>query len=56
VPDPTGLLPVLWEAILDPLDGNEVRAEAVRRLGEDPGDTGEAWAEAVGRVGKGGGR
>jgi hypothetical protein len=48
--DPARISEQLWEAVLDPVEGEETLAEAIRRLGEDPGDTWEAWLDAVKRA------
>ena len=48
--------PVVWEAVNDPVEGPEARAEAVRRLGEDPGGNEAVWLEAAGRALDGSGR
>lgn len=48
--DPTRISEQLWEAVIDPGEGEETLAEAIRRLGEDPGDTWEAWLDAVKRA------
>ena len=44
--DPLSDLLVL-QAVQDPVEGPEARAEAVRRLGEDPGWNEQMWIDAV---------
>jgi len=46
--------PTVWAAVSDPLEGPEARAEAVRRLGEDPGANEEVWLAAAAKAAGGG--
>jgi hypothetical protein len=44
------VLPCILEAVFDPVEGPEARAEALRRLGQDPGENPAEWEAALGRA------